>query len=52
MFWGNADGSPDETTLEGDWYESTNDYTLIVYYRPFGARYDRAIGATSFEWGR
>lgn len=49
---GNADGSPDETTLEGDWYESTNDYTLIVYYRPFGARYDRAVGATSFEWGR
>ncbi len=48
----NADGSPDETTLEGDWYESTNDYTLIVYYRPFGARYDRAIGATTFEWGR
>lgn len=49
---GNADGSPDETTLEGNWFESTNDYTLIVYYRPFGARYDRAIGATSFEWGR
>jgi len=49
---GNADGSADEMTVEGNWFESTNDYTLIVYYRPFGARYDRAIGATSFEWGR
>ncbi len=49
---GNTDGSADETTLEGNWYESTNDYTLLVYYRPFGARYDRAIAATSFEWGR
>jgi type 9 secretion system plug protein len=49
---GNADGTADETTIEGNWFESTNDYTLIVYYRPFGARYDRAIGASSFEWGR
>jgi hypothetical protein len=48
---GNMDGSADETTLEGDWYESTNDYTIIVYYRPFGTRYDRAIAATTFAWG-
>jgi len=47
----NADGTPDESTLEGNWYEATNDYTLIVYYRPFGSRYDRAIAATTFEWG-
>ena len=48
----NADATADEATIEGNWYESTNDYTLIVYYRPFGARYDRAIAASSFEWGR
>lgn len=49
---GNADGSADETTLEGHWFESTNDYSLLVYYRPFGARYDRVVGVTTFEWGR
>ncbi len=48
----NEDGTIDEVTLEGNWYESTNDYTLIVYYRPFGSLYDRAIGATTYEWGR
>lgn len=47
----NVDGTADEATIEGNWYESTNDYTILVYYRPFGARYDRAIAATTFEWG-
>jgi Domain of unknown function (DUF5103) len=37
-------GLPDYTLLEGDWYETENEYHVIVYYRPFGARYDRVIG--------
>ena len=41
----NPDGSADEATIEGNWYESTNDYTILVYYRPFGGRYDQLIGA-------
>lgn len=40
---------PELTTLEGDWYETNNEYTIFVYYRPFGARYDRLIGAVTFS---
>lgn len=34
----------DESVLEGDWFEAENDYTVLVYYRPFGQRYDQLIG--------
>ncbi|MFK8100948.1 MAG: DUF5103 domain-containing protein, partial [Saprospiraceae bacterium] len=27
--------------LEGNWYETENEYTILVYYRPFGSRYDQ-----------
>ena len=29
---------------EGDWHATENDYTILIYYRPFGARYDQVIG--------
>lgn len=29
---------------EGSWFEAENDYTLLVYYRKLGSRYDRLIG--------
>jgi hypothetical protein len=31
--------------IEGDWYETENDYTVLVYHRPFGARHDALISA-------
>ena len=34
---------------EGDWHETDNYYTILVYYRPFGGRYDQIIGAFSFS---
>ena len=40
---------PDISALEGDWFETENDYLIFVYYRPFGARYDRVIAAHSFK---
>jgi len=42
---GNSDGSPDEATIEGNWYEATNHYNILIYFRPFGGRYDRIVGA-------
>lgn len=30
--------------LEGDWFETENDYTILIYYRPFGGRFDQIIG--------
>jgi hypothetical protein len=36
--------------IEGDHYETPNEYDISVYYRPVGARYDRLIGvATVFS---
>lgn len=34
--------------LEGDWYEAQNEYTVLVYYRPFGSRFDRVIGVGKY----
>lgn len=34
---------------EGDWHETNNYYTILVYYRPFGGRFDQIIGAYSFS---
>ena len=39
----------DHSRIEGDWYETSNDYTILLYYRPFGSRYDQLIGAHSFS---
>lgn len=30
--------------LEGSHWQTRNEYTVWVYYRPFGARYDRLVG--------
>ena len=31
--------------IEGNYYETSNEYDVYVYYRPNGARYDRLLGA-------
>ncbi len=40
----NRDGSIDEGAVSGDFWQTENDYTVIVYFRDLGARYDRIIG--------
>lgn len=32
---------------EGDFFQTENEYTIYVYYRPMGARFDRLIGVAS-----
>jgi hypothetical protein len=39
----------DLSETEGNSYETQNDYTILVYYRPFGSRYDQVIGAVTFD---
>jgi len=41
--------SLDNRLLEGNWYETDNTYQVLVYYRPFGKRYDQLIGYKSFN---
>lgn len=43
------DRRPNISELEGDWYETENDYTILIYYRPLGERYDRIIGVLSYN---
>src|SRR5258706_637232 len=40
------DASPviDETIVEGNHYETENDYTILVYHRPTASRYDQLVG--------
>jgi hypothetical protein len=39
--------SLDLQTTEGNYWETENTYQVIIYYRPFGARVDEAVGFTS-----
>ena len=41
--------TPNLSLLEGDWYETENDYTVLVYHRPFGARYDMLVAAQTIN---
>ena len=40
---------PDMAVFEGDSNEAVNDYTIIIYYRPFGSRFDQPIGSITFS---
>ena len=42
-------GKPDLDGFEGNWYATGNQYTVLVYFRPFGARYDRLMGAVTLN---
>lgn len=40
----NANGSLDEGRISGNFWQTENNYKVLVYYRDLGARYDRIIG--------
>lgn len=40
----NRDGSIDEGAIGGDFWQTENDYSVLVYYRGPGERFDRIIG--------
>lgn len=42
-------GKIDPDGLEGNWSFTGNQYTVLVYFRPFGARYDRLMGAVTLN---
>lgn len=41
----NRDGSIDGGAVSGDFWQTENNYTVIVYFRELGGRYDRIIGS-------
>ena len=40
----NRDGSLDEGRIGGNFWQTENNYKVLVYYRDLGARYDRIVG--------
>ena len=45
----NAEGDLDTSHFEGNWYETENEYQIIVYFKEFGSEYDRVLGITKKE---
>ena len=45
---GKGEGMTD--TVEGNYYETENKYTILVYYRPQGGRYDQLVGVREFRY--
>ena len=41
--------TPSFKRTEGNFFETENEYTITVYYRPIGTRYDRLIGQKTFS---
>jgi hypothetical protein len=39
-----ATQKPDDVILEGTYFETENDYQLLVYYRPPGSRWEELVG--------
>jgi hypothetical protein len=42
--WVDKTGKPDINALEGSYFETENDYQLLVYYRPSGSRWEELVG--------
>ena len=42
--WVDNTGKADDIILEGSYFETENDYQVLVYYRPPGARWDELAG--------
>ncbi len=42
-------GNPDFELLEGNWYATENQYTLLCYYRPRGGQFDQLVGSKTFN---
>ena len=45
----NEKGLPDFAILEGSWYATENQYTVLTYFRPRGGQYDQLIGSHTFN---
>jgi hypothetical protein len=49
LFVPNNQTRGETSLLEGNYYQTKNEYAILAYYRPFGARYDRLAGALKVE---
>jgi hypothetical protein len=47
-----ATGKADSEALEGSYFETENDYQILVYYRPPGSRWEELVGYKLINTGR
>jgi len=36
--------------VEGNFYQTENEYTILIYHRPFGGRYDKLVGYKTLKF--
>ncbi|MFA6087877.1 DUF5103 domain-containing protein [Mucilaginibacter sp.] len=48
----NATRKADDTLLEGNYFETENEYQLLVYYRPPGSRWEELVGYSLLNTAR
>jgi hypothetical protein len=49
LFVPNGRSSAESAPIERNFYQTENEYYIYVYYRPFGARYDRLIAFSRID---
>lgn len=49
MYMTNQKGAGSTREVEGNYYQTENEYLTLVYYRPIGQRYDSLIGYSSIK---
>ena len=49
LFVPNGETKGKLSLTEGDFFEAENEYTIVIYYRPMGGRFDRLIGKTTIR---
>jgi hypothetical protein len=47
LFLPNNDTHGETELTEGNFFDTNNDYTFFIYYRPVGGRYDRLVNVTT-----
>ena len=54
QYWFVPKGSQTGSTLptEGSYWQTENEYTIYVYYRPFGSRGDQLVGIQTLHSGQ
>ena len=45
----NPEATDDSSVTEGDYWETENDYTVLVYYRSLNNRYDELVGCNTIN---
>jgi hypothetical protein len=52
LFVPNGSKKGNYAPIEGNFHQTENEYLVLVYYRPFGSRYDQLIGMQRVSYGK